>query len=134
MQLERSKILRYRSQSLRFLEDAATQARSARWTRAEDLLWGSLTLAVKGVALSRGLELAGDEEVREYAAQLGGERRDRRMREAFGRIADFAQAAQHIRKSRYGADRVASMLEDVRAVVKRLWELASPEDPEEDHS
>ena len=134
MQLEHPKILRYRSQSLRFLEDAVTQARSGRWARAEDLLWGSLTLAVKGVALSRGLELASDEEVRGYAAQLGSERRDRRIREAFGRIADFTQAAQHIGKSRYGADRVASMLEDVRSVVKRLWELASPDDGEEGRS
>ena len=134
MQLERPKILRYRSQSLRFLEDAVTQVRSGRWARAEDLLWGSLTLAVKGVALSRGLELEGDAEVREYAVQLGGERRDRRIREAFGWIADFTQAAQRVRKSRYGADRVASMLEDVGAVVKRLWELASPDDPEEGRS
>ena len=76
-------------------------------------MWGSLTLAVKGVALSRGLELDGDEEVREYAAQLGGELRDRRIREAFGRIADFAQTAERTRRSRYGADRTAATLEDV---------------------
>ena len=134
MQLERSKILRYRGQSLRFLEDAVTQARSGRLARAEDLLWGSLTLAVKGVALSRELELESDQEVREYAVELGRERRDRRIREAFGWIADFTQAAQSVRRSRYGADRVASMLEDVGAVVKRLWEMASPEDPDEDQS
>ncbi len=134
MQLERPKILRYRSQSMRFLEDAVAQVRSGRWSRAEDLLWGSLTLAVKGVALSRGLELDGDEEVQDYAGYLGRERRDRRMREAFVRIADFTQTAQHVRQSRYGADRVASMLEDVSAVVNRLWDLASPDDPEEDPS
>ncbi len=134
MQLERPKILRYRSQSMRFLEDAVAQARSGRWARVEDLMWGSLTLAVKGVALSRGLELDGDEAVREYAAGLGRERRDRRIREAFGRIAEFAQTAERTRRSRYGSDRVASMLEDVGAVIKRLWELASPDEVEEERS
>ncbi len=124
MQLERPKILRYRSRSRRFLEDAFAQARGGRWGSAEDLMWGSLTLAVKGVALSRGLELDGDEEVREYAAQLGGELRDGRIREAFGRIANFAQTAERTRRSRYGADRTAAMLEDVAAAIRRLWDLA----------
>ena len=132
MQLERPKIVRYRSQSRRFLEDAVAQARSGHWSRAEDLMWGSLTLAVKGVALSRGLELEGDDEVREYAAQLGGELRDRRIREAFGRIADFAQTAERTRRSRYGADRTAAMLEDVAAAIKRLWDLAPADEAEEE--
>ena len=134
MQLERPKILRYRSQSMRFLKDAIAEARNGRWGRAEDLMWGSLTLAVKGVALSRGLELDGDDEVREYAAELGGELRDRRIREAFGRIADFTQTAQRIRRSRYGADRTAAMLEDVAAAIKRLWDLAPSEEAEEEDS
>ena len=134
MQLELPKILRYRSQSMRFLEDAVAQARNGRWSRVEDLMWGSLTLAVKGVALSRGRELDGDDEVREYAAQLGGELRDRRIREAFGRIADFTQTAQRVRRSRYGADRTAAMLEDVAAAVRRLWDLAPADDTEEESS
>ena len=116
------------------MEDAVAEARSGRWARVEDLMWGSLTLAVKGVALSRGLELDGDDEVREYAAQLGGELRDRRIREAFGRIADFAQTAQRTRRSRYGADRTAAMLEDVAAAIRRLWDLAPADEAEEEIS
>ena len=79
MAVDTSRITRYRSQSLRLLESALEQMRAGRWERSEDLMWGSLTLAVKGVALSRGQDLDGDEEVQAYATQVGQERRDRRF-------------------------------------------------------
>ena len=93
MPLDHQRILRYRKQSLQLLESAFDQMRSGRWSRSEDLLWGSLTLAVKGVALSPGEQLDGDEAVREYATQLGRERRDRRIREAFSQLADFGESS-----------------------------------------
>ena len=58
-----SKIDRYRQQSLRLLDGALNELRGGRWMRSEDLLWGSLTLAVKGVALSQGDTLEDDEAV-----------------------------------------------------------------------
>ena len=50
---DEDRLLRYRSQSLRLLRDAIEEIRAGRWERCEELLWGSLTQAVKGVALGR---------------------------------------------------------------------------------
>ena len=47
-----TRIQRYRQQSLRLLDSALTEMRTGRWLRSEELLWGSLTLAVKAVAFS----------------------------------------------------------------------------------
>ena len=66
-----ARINRYRSQSLRLLESAVSELRGGRWTRTEELLWGSLTLAVKGAAVSRGDALDDDAAVKAYARQLG---------------------------------------------------------------
>ena len=54
---DEDRLLRYRSQSLRLLRDAIEEIRAGRWERCEELLWGSLTQAVKGVALGRAHEL-----------------------------------------------------------------------------
>src|SRR5918996_4477992 len=94
------KIQRYRKQSLRLLETAFNEMRNGRWSQSEDLLWGSLTLAVKGVALSRGRHLDGDEAIRAYATELGRQRRDRRIRDAFSQLASFADSVERIRESR----------------------------------
>ena len=112
------------------MEGALGQMRGGRWSRSEDLLWGSLTLAVKGVALSRGQNLDGDEAVRDYATQLGRERRDRRIREAFSQLASFAELAQRVRESRTRVDNLFPTLDDVSAAVERLWEMV-PRDDEE---
>ena len=63
------------------------EIRNGRWARCEELLWGSLTLAVKGVALGRGRELDGLKAVEDYARELGQENRDRQIREAFMKLA-----------------------------------------------
>ena len=60
MATETARINRYRSQSLRLLDNALGDMRGGRWAQSEDLLWGSLTLAVKAVALSRGQSLNDD--------------------------------------------------------------------------
>ena len=130
MAVDGKKILRYRKQSIQLLEDAFNQMRSGHWSRSEDLLWGSLTLAVKGVALSRGDQLDGEEAVREYAAQIGRERRDRRIREAFSQLGDFGDAVERIRESRFRIDRLIPMLEDVSSAVERLWGMVPQDDLE----
>ena len=61
MAVDTSRITRYRSQSLRLLESALEQMRAGRWERSEDLMWGSLSLAVRGVDLSRGQAVEGGE-------------------------------------------------------------------------
>ena len=89
-----SRIRRYRTQSLEYLANAYSELRHGRWSRSEELLWSSLTLAVKGTALSQGANLQTQEEVEAYAAKLGRDWHDRRIRDAFAQIAKFSDAAQ----------------------------------------
>lgn len=119
---------RYRGQSLRLLDDALRELRSGRWSRSEELIWGSLTLAVKGVALSRGDQLDSDSQVREYARRLGQEHRDRRIREAFNQLSGFADTVDRVRDSRTRLDYLFLQLDDISAAIERLWDLASPTD------
>ena len=121
-----ARIGRYRSQSLRLLDDTLGEMRGGRWIRSEELLWGSLTLAVKGVALSRGetVEITKDDAaVRAYAVRLGDEQRDRRIREAFDRLTDFGNMVERARESRGRIDRVFQNLDDISSAVERLWDL-----------
>ncbi|MYC28524.1 MAG: hypothetical protein F4X65_00325 [Chloroflexi bacterium] len=117
------RIDRYRSQSLRLLESAMTELRSGRWNRSEEMLWGSLTLAVKGAALSRGDELGDDESVREYAAVLGSDLRDRRVRESFAQLASLTEALERARETRRRVEGVFRALDDISGAVERLWDL-----------
>jgi len=121
---DEDRMVRYRGQSLRLLQDAMDEIRGGRWGRCEELLWGSLTLAVKGVALGRGKELDGLKAVEDYAKELGDENRDRRIREAFTKLAAFGETAEQVRESRIRADHLAQTLEDVTGAVERLWDMA----------
>ena len=121
---DQDRIVRYRGQSLRFLQDAMDQIRTARWDRCEELLWGSLTLAVKSVALSRGQELDDLKSVEDYAQELGEENRDRRIRESFLKLKGFGETAALVNESRIRADHLVATLEDVTGAVEKLWDMA----------
>ena len=121
---DQDRIVRYRGQSLRFLQDAMDQIRTARWNRCEELLWGSLTLAVKGVALSQGQELDGLKAVEDYAHELGEENRDRRIKESFLKLNGFGDTAALVNESRIRADHLVAALEDVTGAVEKLWDMA----------
>ena len=121
---DQDRIVRYRGQSLRFLQDAMDQIRTARWDRCEELLWGSLTLAVKGVALSQGQELDGLKAVEDYAHGLGEENRDRRIRESFLKLKGFGDTAALVNESRIRADHLVATLEDVTGAIEKLWDMA----------
>jgi len=121
---DEDRMVRYRGQSLRLLQDAIEEIRGGRWDRCEELLWGSLTLAVKGVALGRGRELEGLKAVEEYAKEIGDENRDRRIREAFTKLGAFGETAEKVRESRIRADHLVQTLEDVTGAVERLWDMA----------
>ena len=125
-----ARLTRYHEQSVRLLRDAMNEARQSRWLRCEELLWGSVTLAVRGVALSRGDEVDDRQAVEQYAQSLGRERNDRRIRDAFTRLSTFADAADRMRDSRGGAQQLISILEDVTSAVEKLWDLVPlNEDP-----
>ena len=121
---DEDRLLRYRGQSLRLLQDAMDEIRQGRWERCEELLWGSLTLAVKGVALGRGRELDGLKAVEDFALELGQESRDRRIRESFTKLASFGETAEKVRESRIRADHLVATLEDVTGAVEKLWDMA----------
>lgn len=116
-------ILRYHKQSIRLLGNALGQMRNGRWNQSEELLWGSLTLAVKAVAISRGDALDGDEAVKAYATKLGQEHRDRRIREAFKQLSSFSDMIDRVRDSRSRIDYLFVTLDDVSEAVERLWTL-----------
>ena len=118
-----ARLTRYHGQSVRLLRDAMNEARQSRWLRCEELLWGSVTLAVRGVALSRGDEVDDRQAVEQYAQSLGRERNDRRIRDAFTRLSTFADAADRMRESRSGAQQLIAILEDVTSAVERLWDM-----------
>ena len=118
-----ARLTRYHGQSVRLLRDAMNEARQSRWLRCEELLWGSVTLAVRGVALSRGDEVNDRQAVEQYAQSLGRERNDRRIRDAFTRLSTFADAADRMRESRGGAQQLIAILEDVTSAVERLWDM-----------
>ena len=120
---QNTRLARYNGQSVRLLRDAMNEARQARWLRTEELLWGSVTLAVKSVALARGDEVDDRQSMEEYAQALGREHNDRRIRDAFNRLGNFADAADRLRESRGGAQQLISILEDVTAAVERLWDM-----------
>lgn len=120
---DQSRIDRYRSQSLRLLENAMSELRGGRWTRSEEMLWGSLTLAVKGAALSRGDSVEDDQSVRAYAYQLGEDLRDRRVRESFEQLGNLSTTLERARESRRRVDGVFRSLEDISGAVERLWDL-----------
>ena len=118
-----ARLTRYHGQSVRLLRDAMNEARQSRWLRCEELLWGSVTLAVRGVALSRGDQVDDRQAVEQYAQSLGRERNDRRIRDAFTRLSTFADAADRMRESRGGAQQLIAILEDVTSAVERLWDM-----------
>ena len=120
---DQSRIDRYRSQSLRLLENAMSELRGGRWTRSEEMLWGSLTLAVKGAALSRGDSVEDDQSVRAYAQQLGTDLRDRRVRESFEQLGNLGTTLEGARESRRRVGGVFRSLEDISGAVERLWDL-----------
>ena len=128
MTTEDPRIPRYRSQSFQYLQNAYAELRRGRWSRSEELLWGSVTLAVKGAALSRGDNLVDQEEIQAYATKLGQEWHDRRVRDAFSQISKFAEGAQRVRESRYRVDRLSIILDDLSSAVEHLWSMVDTDE------
>jgi hypothetical protein len=131
MDAQQEKLRRYRGQSLRFLEGASREIQAGRWKQCEELLWASLTLAVKGVALSRGETLEQDAAVRAYAARLGQDRRDRRIREAFTQLSSVSDAADRAQEYRGRAEYLAFLLDDLTATIRLLWEMVPAQEGEQ---
>ena len=128
MVVDQERIHRYASQSSRYRASALREIREGNWQRAEELLWGSLVGAVKAVALSRGVELRGDEDAKRYLAILAGEKRNRRIGDAFNQLSSYSDILYRIQDSTLGPDRLYNLVERVSYVVENLWEMLPPDE------
>ena len=124
----RERIQRYIRQSSRYRTSALRETRNGHWPRVEELLWGSLVGAGKAVALSRGVELKSDEEVKRFVTALAKETGDRRLAEAFNQLSNFSTTLYRIQDSQMGPKRLYQLVERVSHSVEKLWASLNPEE------
>ena len=91
-----------------------------RWTQSEELLWGSLVAAAKGVALWHGETADTDAALREFVHRLGEQERDRYIRDAFDHLSALADAAERVRERRSRVDYLFLAMDDVTEAIGRL--------------
>lgn len=115
-----ARLARHRSQALRLLEAAQVAMQRGRWTQSEELLWGSLVAAAKGVALWHGETAETDAALREFVHRLGEQERDRYIRDAFDHLSALADAAERVRERRSRVDYLFLAMDDVTEAIGRL--------------
>ena len=120
-----ARLARHRTQAQRLLEAAQAAMQRGRWTQSEELLWGSLTAAVKGVALWHGApaDAATDAARRDFLHRLGEQQRDRYIRDAFDHLSAFANAAEQVRERRRRVDYLFLAMDDLTEAIHRLLAL-----------
>ena len=118
-----SQIKRYRSQSLQLLDKSLSVLRSGRWSQTEELLWGSLMLAVKSHALCNGKTISKEETAEHYAYELGIESNERTITEAFKQLSGFSDTLERVQDERTRVDYLFLLLDDVSAGVEKIWDL-----------
>lgn len=115
-----ARLSRRRSQALRLLDSAQTAMSQGRWNQAEDLLWGSLVSAARGVALWHGEEASTDAALRDFVRRLGEQEQDRYIRDAFDHLSALADAAERVRERRSRVDYLFLAMDEVTESVQRL--------------
>ena len=115
-----TRLTRYRSQALRLLNSAQSTMSRGQWNQAEDLLWGSVVAAARGVALWHGEPAASDAELKDFVRRLGDQERDRYIRDAFDHLSAWADAAERVRDRRSRVDYLFLAMDDVSEAVERL--------------
>ena len=115
-----SRLARYRSQALRLLDSAQTTMSRGQWNQAEDLLWGSLTAAARGVALWHGEPADSDADLKDFVRRLGDQERDRHIRDAFDHLSAWADAAERVRDRRSRVDYLFLAMDDLSEAIERL--------------
>ena len=114
------RLARYRGQALRLQESAQAAMRRGRWNQAEELLWGSLVAAARGVALWHGETAASDAELQDFLRRLGQQERDRHIRDAFDHLSALSEAAERVRERRSRVDYLFMAMDDVLEAIDRL--------------
>lgn len=115
-----SRLARYRSQALRLLDSAQTAMSRGQWSQSEELLWGSLVAAGRGVALWHGEAADSDDALRDFLRRLGNQERDRHIRDAFDHLSALSDAAERVRERRSRVDYLFLAMDDVTEAVERL--------------
>jgi hypothetical protein len=115
-----TRLTRYRSQALRLLGSAQDTMSRGQWNQAEDLLWGSLVSAARGVALWHGEPAESDAELKDFVRRLGDQERDRYIRDAFDHLSAWADTAERVRDRRSRVDYLFLAMDDLSEAVERL--------------
>ena len=115
-----ARLARYRSQAVRLLDSAQTAMARGQWNQSEELLWGSLVAAARGVALWHGEPSDSDDALRDFVRRLGDQERDRYIRDAFDHLSALADAAERVRERRSRVDYLFLAMDDVTEAVERL--------------
>ena len=90
------------------------------WTQAEELIWGSLVAASRGVALWYGESASDDAALRAFVRRVGEEEQDRYIRDAFDHLTALAEAAERVRERRIRVDYLIMAMDDLDEGIDRL--------------
>ena len=115
-----TRVIRYRAQALRLLDSAQTTMSRGRWNEAEDLLWGGLVAAARGVALWHGEPADDDDDLRHFVRRLGDQERDRYIRDAFDHLSAWSETAERVRDRRSRVDYLFLAMDDLSEAIERL--------------
>ncbi len=115
-----ARLARYRGQALRLQESAHVAMQRGQWSQAEDLIWGSLVAASRGVALWYGEDAGDDAKLREFVRRVGEAEKDRYIRDAFDYLSALADAAERVRERRTRVDYLILAMDDLDEGIDRL--------------
>ena len=90
------------------------------WSQAEDLIWGSLVAASRGVGLWYGEDVGDDARLKDFVKRVGGEEKDRYIRDAFDHLSALADAAERVRERRTRVDYLILAMDDLDEAIDRL--------------
>ena len=115
-----ARLARYRNQAVRLQESAHVAMQRGQWSQAEDLIWGSLVAASRGVALWYGEDVSDDARLKEFVKRVGDEEKDRYIRDAFDHLSALADTAERVRERRTRVDYMILAMDDLDEGIDRL--------------
>jgi hypothetical protein len=115
-----ARLTRYRDQALRLQESARVAMQRGQWSQAEELIWGSLVAASRGVALWYGEDTSDDTKLKEFVRRVGEEENDRYIRDAFDHLSALADTAERVRERRTRVDYLILAMDDLDEGIDRL--------------
>lgn len=115
-----ARLVRYRNQAVRLQESAHVAMQRGQWSQAEDLIWGSLVAAARGVAAWYGEDVGDNARLRAFVKRVGEEEKDRYIRDAFDHLSALADAAERVRDRRTRVDYLILAMDDLDEGIDRL--------------